>query len=60
MAGAHQLAFDFADGLTLLIENCHRHAQTSTLDFTAIHRLNRYADHEARQNVGPTGDRGQV
>ena len=58
-AGAHQLAFFLPHGLAVFSEYIDRHAQAAALDFATMHRQQGIAEHEAGNDVGAAGNRGE-
>jgi hypothetical protein len=57
---AHELAFLLADGAAVGRENFDLHAEPAALQLTAMHRPQRIAEREARDQVGAAGNRGQL
>jgi hypothetical protein len=58
--GADQFTLFAGDGLAVVVPDLDGHAETRTLDLAAPDRQRRIAEHEAGNDVGAAGDRGQV
>ena len=58
--GADELALLAPDRAARLVEHIDRHAEARPLDLAAPDGLRRYAEHEAGDDVGAAGNRGEV
>src|SRR5574337_2097317 len=57
---AHQFPRPAAYGLAVLVPDFYRHAEATALEFAWIHRQQRIAEGETRNDVGAAGNRGQA